>query len=166
MSVNRYRDHLFVLPEDDKNHELAHGFSSHFAVAARVMQVLPSAGGWPKVRGRFQSAHIRDMEKFPLCRMILLVDFDEHQDRFQAMWQDVPVALHNRVFVIGTWSEPERLRIAAGKGLEDIGRDLAQDCLDQMQTAWTHPLLQHNGNELARMLQTLRPFLLNQGETA
>ena len=42
MSVNRYRPHIMILPEDDANRQLANGFVSHAFIAPRSVQVLPS----------------------------------------------------------------------------------------------------------------------------
>ena len=43
MSVNKFRQHVFVLPEDDANRQLANGFLLDLSV--RQVQILPEAGG-------------------------------------------------------------------------------------------------------------------------
>lgn len=53
MSVNKYRPHVFVLPEDDANRQIAIGFSLDEGLDARSIQVLPSVGGWTRVRDEF-----------------------------------------------------------------------------------------------------------------
>lgn len=64
MSVNKYAPHVFVLPEDDANKELANGFHSQ-VLSLRQMQVLRPAGGWSEVLKRFKSDHVTDMVRYP-----------------------------------------------------------------------------------------------------
>ena len=49
MSVNRYKPHLLILPEDGANRQIANGFILHPSIAARHVQVLGEAGGWCSV---------------------------------------------------------------------------------------------------------------------
>jgi hypothetical protein len=45
MSVNRYKPHVFILPEDGADHELADGFQLHPSlVNSRQIQVMPIVG--------------------------------------------------------------------------------------------------------------------------
>jgi hypothetical protein len=81
MSVNKARPHVFVLPEDDANRQLAKGF--HLQVDAarqRQMQVLEEAGGWIEVLNRFKSDHVGQMGKYKDRFMVLLIDFDGRKD--------------------------------------------------------------------------------------
>ncbi len=56
MSVNRYQAHVFVLPEDDANSQMANGFHLQVEPARlRRMRVLQVAGGWLKVLEQFLS---------------------------------------------------------------------------------------------------------------
>lgn len=48
MSVNNYKPHLLVLPEDEANRQLANGFLQDFSLNLRCIQVLPIAGGWAR----------------------------------------------------------------------------------------------------------------------
>ena len=72
----------------------------------------------------------------------------------------IPEALKDRVFVLGTWSEPERLREALGRSLESIGELMAEECEDPAGV-WTHELLRHNGEELDRIRKLVCPFLIH-----
>lgn len=50
MSINAYKPHLLVLPEDDANREMANGFLLDSRVLMCNMSVLPPAGGWRRRR--------------------------------------------------------------------------------------------------------------------
>jgi hypothetical protein len=147
-----------VLPEDDANRQLALGFrlqvSSH-----RQFEIQPPAGGWGKVLDCFESDHIGEMEKCPNRYMVLLIDFDSKEDRLQYAKDKIPGHLAERVFVLGTLSEPEALRASLGCSYEMIGSKLAVDCRDGTSTAWDHPLLRHNAEEVKRLRASVRPIL-------
>jgi len=157
--VNKYVPHVFVLPEDDANSELANGFLLHEELDQRAIQILNCVGGWAHVREKFEEDHINAMRRFPLRHMILLVDFDDRANRFQAMIENVPDDLRHRVFVVGVSSEPEDLPRANLGTNETVGYQLAQECFEESRTTWKHELLKHNVPELDRMAQSLRPFL-------
>ena len=159
MSVSRYRPHVFVLPEDDANRQLANGFLLHESVAMREIQVLPTAGGWTKVRDLFQKVHIAEMVNYTQRHMVLLVDFDGKSNRLDEMKKAIPDNLIERVFVIGAWRNPEDLKRNKLGSLESIGRQLASECHENRNAVWSHDLLNHNATELARMTAALRPIL-------
>ena len=159
MSVNKYRPHVMVLPEDDANRELANGFLLHESVALRAIQVLVEAGGWSKVRSLFEEEHIAEMKKNTLRHMVLLVDFDGDSSRLDEMRKAIPASLVERVFVIGVWLEPEELKRKKLGSFESIGRQLASECHENTRVIWNHELLRHNEQELGRMTAALRPIL-------
>ena len=112
MSVNKYKPHVLVLPEDDANRVLANGF--HLAVGSiRQMQVLRVAGGWHAVLERFKSDELKGMKDWPKLLMILLIDFDG-KDRLDSAKTAIPENLADRVFVLGAWSRPEALKADFG----------------------------------------------------
>ncbi|WP_306603351.1 hypothetical protein [Azonexus sp.] len=76
MSVNLYKPHVLVLPEDDANRQLANGFLQDPALNLRAIQVLPIAGGWSKVRDDFVSTHLSQLRNYALRHLVLLIDFD------------------------------------------------------------------------------------------
>jgi hypothetical protein len=163
MSANKERPHVLVLPEDDANLELANGFHQKIPWnRQRQMQVLPPAGGWSDVIDCFRSEHIADMVRWPTRLLVLLVDFDGRVDRLEVVKAAVPPHLADRVFVIGSWTEPEDLKPTFGS-CENIGAAMADDCVDGTNTAWGHELLQHNTNELERMKESLCPVLFPKG---
>lgn len=149
MSVNKYLQHVFVLPEDDANRQVANGFL--LDLSARQVQVLPEAGGWAQVRDRFVSDHIDEMRRNGHRFIVMLIDFDDHINRLKSMKTVIPGDLIDRVFVLGTLSKPEALRQAGLGSYETIGKAMANDCRSGTQAIWAHDLLRHNEGELARL---------------
>ena len=159
MSLNRFHPHLFILPEDDANRQMATGFVLHFGVASRKVQVLPEAGGWCAVLDRFEKDHVASLRKYADGRMLLLLDFDAAPDRFAQVQAKVPGDLRDRVFILGVKTTPEELRGFLGISPEKIGSQLAGECCDGTDATWSHELLAHNAAELVRMGTSVRSFL-------
>lgn len=157
MTVNKYLPHVFVLPEDDANRQLATGFTLN--ISTRQLQVLAPAGGWTRVRDAFVSNHVSAMERNKNRFMILLVDFDENMGRLDQVKSKIPENLQDRVFVLGALSTPEALRQAGLGAYEAIGSLLANDCRNGTQEVWGHDLLQHNEGELTRLRNSVCDFL-------
>jgi len=160
MSVNKYLPHVFVLPEDDANRQLANGF--HLQIATnlqRQMQVLPVAGGWVDVLNLFESDHVTKMDRWNRRFMVLLIDFDGIEDRVQNAKAKIPSHLTDRVFILGALSEPEALRAATARSYEDIGKTMAEDCRQGIDGIWQHELLRHNAAELDRLRHHVYPIL-------
>ena len=160
MSVNRYKPHVLVLPEDDANRQLANGFLMDESLTARGIQVLEVAGGWIEVLDRFKSDHISGMDKHPDRFMVLLIDFDGKQDRLSRAKIEIPARFIDRVFILGVWTEPEALRASLGS-YETIGKAMAKDCREETGTTWGHALLQHNASEIDRLRRHVRPILFH-----
>lgn len=148
--TDKYRPHLFVLPEDDANSRIAIGF--HIEVdSIRQMNVLPVAGGWAEVVNRFKSDHISELGRYPTRYMVLMVDFDKKSDRLKKVKDAIPEHLMGRVFVLGSWSEPEDLKREKLGTLESIGQALAKECRDKTNNLWDHSLIKHNAAEVERI---------------
>lgn len=155
---NKYKPHLQILPEDDANRELVTGFLLEPRVQQRNIQVLKPAGGWMKVIESIESCGLATT---PERRLLLLIDFDDDIERRMVLVRErIPVELQDRIFVLGTASEPERLRVALGSALENIGQQAAKACADGDGQFWDHPLVQHNRVEVNRLNQEARHFLL------
>lgn len=159
MSVNKYLPHVYVLPEDDANRKLAIGFQLGDLSDLRKMQVLNEAGGWQEVVKCFNEDHVPEMDRNAKRFMVLLIDFDEQQNRLNTVKAEIPERLRERVFVLGAWSEPEKLKPDFGPHYEKIGSALAKDCRDNTDVTWAHNLLSHNASELERLRQHVRPIL-------
>ena len=155
--MNRYQPHVFVLPEDDANRQLANGFD--LGLSPWKFRVLDEAGGWLKVLELFVSDHIAEMDRFRNRFMILLIDFDGREERLQLAKARIPERLTERVFVLGALKEPQDLKKAWLGDYEEIGLAMAQDCREGANTTWGHPLLRHNASELDRLRVHVRPIL-------
>jgi hypothetical protein len=158
MSVNKNKPHVLVLPEDDADRQLANGFHMEVAMI-RQMQVLPEVGGWRKVLDYFQSDHANYMRRYPQRYMVLLIDFDNEEDRLDTAKRFIPDDLKDRVFVLGALGEPEDLRSSGLGSPETIGKGLAKDCREETDEIWGHDLLRHNASELDRLRQHVRTIL-------
>ena len=128
---------------------------------------MPYSKGRPDVVKKFKDSYAPDMSKYPQRRVILLVDFDEKTDRLDRLatvQKEIPPDLMDRVFVLGVFSEPEKLRNALNKHFSEIGKELATNCSEGKYGLWRHELLKHNKTELERMIELVKPFLF--GDTA
>src|SRR2546426_1105811 len=111
--VNKHKRHVFVLPEDDANTRLANAFHRDVDwTRYRQMQVLPEVGGWREVLECFKSDHVIEMDRNPHRFMVLLIDFDGHEDRLDIAKAAIPDQLTERVFILGALSNPEDLKAA------------------------------------------------------
>jgi hypothetical protein len=157
--VNKNKPHVLVLPEDRANLNLATGFQLEIDwTRQRQLQVLPEAGGWHEVLKKFKKDHISGMDKWPDRFMILLIDFDGHLERLQEAREAIPDHMAERVFVLGTSTEPEDLKHDLGT-FEAIGRALANDCRNETVFTWGDHRLIHNANELKSLNKLVRPIL-------
>ncbi|MDK9722708.1 MAG: hypothetical protein OEL53_16160 [Rhodospirillales bacterium] len=157
MSANRFKPHVFILPEDDANRQIANGFVVSFDI--KQIQILPVAGGWRNVCNIFLSDHVSQMERFNLRRMILLIDFDGEISRYDYVKGLIPQGLEDRVFVLGARNDPESLRRSGLGTFETIGSRIADDCINGTQTIWTDSLLLHNEREIERLRSVICPML-------
>lgn len=154
MSVNRYQAHVLVLPEDDANRQLANGFLLQMPDWSRAqVRILPVAGGWERVVDELLSKHIDYMGRFPLCAMVLVIDFDGRGGRFFEVRRRIPERLADRVFILGVWTNPEDLKQLGLGSYEQIGQAMWQDCRSGPEGIWRHDLLKHNSDELRRLRQ-------------
>lgn len=159
MSVNKHKPHLFVLPEDDANRQIANGFLLCPSLNGRAIQVLSSCGGWSKVLDFFTTEHVPAMRQYQERRIVLLIDLDDKDNRLSCVAGQIPGELKERVFILGVKSDPEELRKNIGETLENIGKTLAQECFDNANRVWGHDLLKDNKSELDRMILKIKPFL-------
>jgi hypothetical protein len=161
MSINRQVPHVFVLPEDDANRQLANGFLLDHVLDDRRIQILEEAGGWEVVLDLFKTEHVPEMDRYPNQFMVLLIDFDGRKNRLDKATEAIPDRLKERVFVLGAWSNPEELRRERGESYETIGLALAKDCRDNTEVTWSQGLLRHNVDELQRLRNHIRPILFS-----
>ena len=169
MRVNKFVEHILVLPEDDANRQIINGFILNLNVNETAIQVLPIANGWKKVVDKFKNDHVSEMGKFPKRMIVLVIDFDDYKEpdglsyenRLVYIKSQVPEELQERVFILGSRTAPEKLRNDMKKSFEDIGEALAKDCPKDTSEIWEHHLLRHNENELKRVRLAVKSFLFN-----
>ena len=159
MSINKNKPHLLILPEDDANRQIVNGFIQNLNVNNRAIQILPIADGWKKTVDKFTNEHIKAMRQYPQRNILLIIDFDECEDRLNFVESYIPDDIKNRVFVLGVQSNPESLKRDIQKNFETIGESLAIDCAENNHKLWEHRLLIHNKPELERMILSIKPFL-------
>jgi hypothetical protein len=158
MGINRERPHVFVLPEDDADRQLANGFFNDAYVSPQA-RILNEPGGWTKVLDRFENNEISGMRIYQNRFLVLLFDFDNDANRLDKAKRRIPSDLIDRVFIVGSMSDPESLRRAGLGKFEEIGLALAKDCREDTDSVWGHNLLQHNASELTRLRECVRPIL-------
>ncbi len=160
MSTNKFKQHILVLPEDDANRQIANGFLLNPNLNSRAIRILTPSGGWLKAIESFNKKYISGMRSYEKRMFLLVIDFDNDNNRLKKVYDEIPKDLQNRVFVLGSVSEPENLKKQISlNSLEDIGKALAEDCVNEMDNTWGHPLLKHNKRELKRMIINVKPFL-------
>lgn len=162
MSVNKYKPHLWVIPEDDANRQLLSGFLLHDGIAHRYVGVRKPAGGWHNVIAVFETEYVPLLRKHPAGHALLLIDFDnQFPVRFNQLRQAIPQDLAERVFALGALGEPEDFRRLWKSSFEEIGTQLADGCFREDWTPWHHEQLRHNESERQRLATAVRSFLIS-----
>ena len=158
--MNKYAPHVYVIPEDDRDRQIADGFVLHHDVKHTRIQVVPPAGGWFKVLDTFRDEYISKLRDYPAAHIVMLIDFDDQVEKRKADFEnEIPNEFKTRVFVVGSKHNPETLKRALNIGFEEIGKSLANDCSAGTTEHWDHEQLQHNDPERQRLVQTVKPFL-------
>jgi len=158
--MNWYAPHVYVIPEDDADRQLADGFVLHHAVNETRIQVVPPAGGWPHVLKTFRDEYVRKLRDYPLAHVVMLIDFDgQYESRRAAFEVETPHDLGARVFVVGARQAPEALRNALRKSFEEIGTSLAGECRAGEAALWGHEQLEQNAPDLQRLIEAVKPIL-------
>lgn len=161
MAINKYKHHVLVVPEDDANRQLANGFLlQSSSMDHRVIYICPIANGWRKILDSLENTHIEDLIRYPLRHLVLLFDFDNKvEERTKMFHEKIPQNVLDRVYLLGTSDEPEKLRTTLGNSLEKIGKDLSTSCEHSDTELWSNPMLKHNEAELERLVKSVKPFL-------
>jgi len=160
VSINKFKPHVLVIPEDGADRQLANGFQQYFAVNFRAIEIKKEAGGWLHVLDVFEQEMVRYLRNYPNGHVVMLIDFDEKGEaRRSKCEQRIPEDLKHRVFLIGTSDSPEDLKKELKLTLEGIGHALAEDCNKDDLGRWAHPHLVHNLPELQRMMPIIKPII-------
>lgn len=161
MSVNRAKDHIVVLVEDEANRRILNGFLLDSRLELRAVQPLPNCGGWRKVCEYFCTSEVEQMRANDKRHVLLIIDFDGDGDRLKAVNElgRIPAELSNRVMVVGCAKEPEALKRSTKCSLEEIGVVLAEECFTGRHELWSHVHLTNNESELVRVGSKFRGIL-------
>jgi hypothetical protein len=160
MAVNRYKPHVFLLPEDKQEEDIINGFFTVGHLPYRKdYQVLPLAGGWPKIRLQLSDTLHTELRRYPNMHLIIAADFDKRENRYEDILAGTPADLRERVMLIAPRDEPKDLVAAIGKSRETIGRELAQACFDRNDGLWASEHLVHNTDERQRVGETMRNLI-------
>lgn len=158
--MNKYENHVYLIPEDDADRQIANGFVDHPQIRDARIKVMSPAGGWRGVLQTFQAEYVRLLRDYPKGHVVMLIDYDGRFEARRAEFeQATPEGIRARVFVVGSKTEPERLKNELGKHYEEIGFSLAAECAAGVAELWSHDHLRHNDADRLRMIQTIRPFL-------
>ena len=125
--MNKYRPHVWVIPEDDADRQIVVGFQNHESVNDSVIQLAPPAGGWIKVLDVFEAEYIPALRSNQNTHVVMLIDFDNVEGRGEQILQRIPEDIRSRVFYVGSKDEPEALKRELGKPFETIGSDHNED---------------------------------------
>jgi hypothetical protein len=162
MSVNKFRDHMVVLPEDDATRQLVNGFCLHDRLDPRRVSVQPPSRGWSAAVDSFERVWIDYLRRYQRALFVFLIDFDGDPDaRRDKVRAAVPTDLRDRVFVLGPRDNVEALRAASGTSPERLGSMLAAECFgDADLAAWLHEHVASNTPERERLAPLARSALL------
>lgn len=161
MSVNRSKPHLIVIPEDKADQDIVNGFSIFLKPGERQFQVTKPAGGWVKGRNKLLELSNSCLQTNLFSHAVLIIDFDNYNDRGSEIMRQVPEGVRDRVFVIGVLSNPEDLKRSLSKNFEQIGSQIAEGCKDSSIDFWQHDLLVHNIEEIRRLSGAVRDIFFN-----
>ena len=102
MAVNKHKEHVWVVPEDDANRQLANGFYLHADLDDTRFHISKAPGGWLKVLLEFEQVHAKALRTFTLRHLVLLIDFDGKVDERAAKFKAaIPADVADRVYLLG-----------------------------------------------------------------
>ncbi len=156
-----------MLVENDANRQLINGLSQPPWLMARSLQLLQLAGAWKQVLGTLIDPFtIQGMNEFGKRHLLLLIDFDEQFANRWGLYQQHKATLaphiSDRTYLLGCLHEPEKLKASCkyAMSIEKLGRQLSDDCASPTaENVWRHQHLQHNADQLNRLVLQVKPFL-------
>lgn len=153
MSVNKYKHHIVIIPEDDANRQIAVGFQ--IACNTAQIDIRELGKGWSKTVNAFIEQQIPMMRKYDKRHVILLIDFDNQTNRLDEIQIQIPEEFKLRTFIIGSLKTPEDVRNTLQLTFEKIGQTAFLDCNNSSSSFWSNAQLLHNEAELNRLKQVL-----------
>jgi hypothetical protein len=160
LAINKYQPHLIVIPEDDANRQIAVEFAA--GCQTNRLRVDTVGGGWTRTVDLFLRDYAEDMRRFTGRSIVLIVDSDGKPDRISTIKEGIPEDIASRVFVIGCFDEPEKMRTDLGS-FETIGRTMAKECIEGIDSIWKSDHLRHNSGEMNRLKIQMCDLFRNLG---
>ena len=160
--MNKSSEHVYVIPEDDADRQIAVGFIEHHSVKDSRIKVMPVAGGWMNVLKTFVDEYIQNLKNNPKAHVVMLIDFDGwFEQRRKKFEQEIPDEIKPRVFVVGSKNTPQTLKRALNYqfSFSKIGDSLADECATGITKLWGHEQLTHNDPDRQHLNLTVKPFL-------
>jgi hypothetical protein len=163
-AVNKYKPHLYVIPEDDADRQIVNGFAFHHGITSGSLQVMPIAGGWAKVIETINDEYVPKLRNSTHAHVLGVIDCDEDTERIPSELAKFPDELRDRIFLLGPFDEPEAFKKALNKQFQVIGELLANECYSGEFEIWNHEHLAHIANEIQRANGRLNPVLFGEPE--
>lgn len=159
--VNRHRPHVYVIPEDDANRQIAVGFELDYRLRSRALQVMKPAGGWRVVIDIIIDEYIPILQSNPNANVVGIIDCDGYEGRISEEFDRIPENLSDRVFILGTLRNPETFKRSVRLSFEKIGGKLADECFCERFHLWDHGDLIHVRDQVQRAKSILRTILFD-----
>ena len=161
MAVNKYKPHIYIIPEDDADRQIANGFELDDRLSVRALQVMKPAGGWAPVVESIIDEYLPKLRSNKNTTVVGIIDCDNHEHRIAEQLEKIPEELRDRVFILGTHQNPETFRSSVKLSFERIGEVLADECFREEFDVWHHDDLRHIRDEIQRARDVLRPILFD-----
>jgi hypothetical protein len=156
MSVNWYKPHIILVPEDEAIHRIAVEFRKAMIFQDVRWHVDEYKGGWIKVVESLAGEVQVQLSK-PHRIMIALIDFDGHPEaRRNYFFSELPESVHDRIFLFGLRGQAEDLKRSMGLSLSEIGITINRACLEGDLSPWDNEQLAVNKSELERLNRFLK----------
>lgn len=156
MAVNRHKNHLVVVLEDNPYRDIMNGVKQSYHVADAVIDVKNPVGGWMNVLASLV-AQDRLLNSNIKMHLLLLIDFDhQFSSRYEMFQQKINgKPYQDRVFLLGIdHKQSEDLKTTMGHiHFEALGQKLVEDCPKVQTPLWQNTHLFCNQAELLRMQQ-------------
>lgn len=161
--MNKYKDTLIILAEDEALHAVVNGYLIHASVNQRACHLEKYERGWVHVKERIPD-YKKELKRYTSLRVLFVIDFDDNESRLQEFRDEFGDELQDRMFVLGPKSNVEKLKkCLEASSFEDVGKQLAEGCpiVKTEENPWYCEQLGHIFSEITSLQQKVYPFLHN-----
>lgn len=156
--MNKFKPHLFIVPEDDADRQIAVGFQMHLE-AKGEMQIVDVARGWLKVVGVIKDEYVPLLKNNLNSHVLGIIDCDKDADRIAGQLENFPEDIRNRIFLLGVNENPQEFKRSAKMHFAEIGEKLADECYKDELDLWNHEMLSYSSSEALRAKDVLRELV-------